>query len=737
MTRFCWLLAAAVSVTTPGAASLMELADSGQWERLLLVANRRADQLPLQPEEALLAAAAARAVGDRPAELRHLRRAAEGGSLQDIARLELAEALLASDPAQALDLALPFLAAARTRPMREAAVAVAAAALPAGVGAGARSAVERALRTLPTELKRQLELGLARADADGGRARLARLLHASTGDLVALAAARGLQGLGDLTVEERWLVARSLFDHALYREAEPLLAGLDGAASRAVPSWEVAFLAGRCAFREGRWEEAAARYRVALTRARDGERRAELDIHLARSLELAGRLDDAVEPAVRAVMARPSDDRRLFLARLRLRLEQPEQAISGIARLSGRSARARGELLLAAWELRHQRWQAARRRLEAVHSGPARGPAAVLAAGLALDAGDASSAVRTLDAAAAGLDPFWAERARAQLARLDPARLDEWRNGCAADLAAADAAARRRVLARWAALEPDPEALARLQREVGEAAGLHGSGPEPSFPDGLAGTLWRAGLRGGAARWDPSGFPRRSPAEALWTAEQLLEHGAPERGLRAADAAWRMAGADLPARAYPERLQRALHPLPFPEQTWSAAVASEVPWTLVAGVAREESRWQAAAISSVGARGLMQLMPATAGEAAARHGLPPPNLEDLFDPELSLSLGAHELGRLYRAFSSQPAPVAAAYNAGEAQARVWLAECGEPCPSERYLASISFGVTSRYVRDVLAAAASYGDLYGARPPRAAGPAAGQEQPAAPPGLSGR
>jgi soluble lytic murein transglycosylase len=133
----------------------------------------------------------------------------------------------------------------------------------------------------------------------------------------------------------------------------------------------------------------------------------------------------------------------------------------------------------------------------------------------------------------------------------------------------------------------------------------------------------------------------------------------------------------------------------------------------------------------------MQLMPATADGVAALHGLPPPSLERLFEPELSLELGARELGRLYRAFESQPAPAAAAYNAGEAQARLWLAECGAPCPSERYVVSISFSVTSRYTRDVLAAAATYGELYGARPPLASDRAVEQGLPAAAAVINGR
>jgi tetratricopeptide (TPR) repeat protein len=332
---------------------LVELADSGQWERLLLVANRRAEQLPLQPEEALLAASAARVVGDLPAELRHLRQAAEGGPLADVARLELAEALVGSDPAQAIDVALPYLLRAETRPMQESAVAVAAEALSGGVDATARAAVERSLRGLPVEDRRRLEFALARADAAGGRARLVHLLQASTADRVALDAARALQAHGNLAAEERWLVAKSLFQHALYREAEPILEGLDGAASRAIPSWEVAFLTGRCAFREGRFDEAAARYRVAVTRAAGAERRAEMELHLARAHELAGRLDEAVEGAVRAVATRPDDDRRCSWP---ARIQSAGQAEAGIEQLRGRSARARRAA--AHLRPRQQRWEA-------------------------------------------------------------------------------------------------------------------------------------------------------------------------------------------------------------------------------------------------------------------------------------------------------------------------------------------------------------------------------------------
>ena len=49
----------------------------------------------------------------------------------------------------------------------------------------------------------------------------------------------------------------------------------------------------------------------------------------------------------------------------------------------------------------------------------------------------------------------------------------------------------------------------------------------------------------------------------------------------------------------------------------------------------------------------MQLMPATAAAVAARQGVPAPSPEELFDPALSLQLGAAELGRLMVAFNGR------------------------------------------------------------------------------------
>ncbi|MEL7060923.1 MAG: lytic transglycosylase domain-containing protein [Acidobacteriota bacterium] len=79
---------------------------------------------------------------------------------------------------------------------------------------------------------------------------------------------------------------------------------------------------------------------------------------------------------------------------------------------------------------------------------------------------------------------------------------------------------------------------------------------------------------------------------------------------------------------------------------------------LLAAVARAESAYRPDAVSPKGARGLMQLMPAT----AERFGMRP---EQAFDPRLALDAGARYLKWLARRFDDDLTHVLAAYNAGE------------------------------------------------------------------------
>jgi len=248
------------------------------------------------------------------------------------------------------------------------------------------------------------------------------------------------------------------------------------------------------------------------------------------------------------------------------------------------------------------------------------------------------------------------------------------------------------------------------------------------LPHGLAGELWRLGLVHEAVVWDPAGFPRHVAAETRWTAARFLEQGVPWRAIRAADGAWHQLGAEMPLRALPADLRRAAFPLPGAALVREAAAGAGIDWSLLAAVVREESRWDPRAQSAVGARGLAQLMPATAQGVAARLGRPAPDPDELFEPGTNLVLAAAELGRLLELFGGRRAPAVAAYNAGEAQARLWLTQCGGAgCTDGRYVAGITFAATRAYTAEVLAAAAAYAEL---------GSDGGSERTAAPTPVNG-
>ncbi len=72
-----------------------------------------------------------------------------------------------------------------------------------------------------------------------------------------------------------------------------------------------------------------------------------------------------------------------------------------------------------------------------------------------------------------------------------------------------------------------------------------------------------------------------------------------------------------------------------PPRTWRR-LAPEI----VYGVVRQESLYRIDAVSNAGARGLMQLQPATARSTARYYKRPAPALTDLFDPYINTALGA-------------------------------------------------------------------------------------------------
>jgi hypothetical protein len=102
----------------------------------------------------------------------------------------------------------------------------------------------------------------------------------------------------------------------------------------------------------------------------------------------------------------------------------------------------------------------------------------------------------------------------------------------------------------------------------------------------------------------------------------------------------------------------ALRPLPYSDIVYPVSMKHNVDWRLVAAVIQAESSFNPDAVSPVGARGLMQLMPAT----AADYGV---TLKNIDDPESNVEAGVQHLKMLSRLYDGDIPLIAAAYNAGQ------------------------------------------------------------------------
>ena len=130
---------------------------------------------------------------------------------------------------------------------------------------------------------------------------------------------------------------------------------------------------------------------------------------------------------------------------------------------------------------------------------------------------------------------------------------------------------------------------------------------------------------------------------------------------------------------------------------------------LVAGIIREESLYDPRALSAVGAKGLMQLMPKTASRLAKQLNLPKLRSEDLFNGDLNIRLGVHYVGELLEQYQGNLAYAVAAYNAGPHNVARWIAKYGNMEPDE-FVELISFKETRGYVKRVLTSYRAYHHL---------------------------
>jgi peptidoglycan lytic transglycosylase len=130
---------------------------------------------------------------------------------------------------------------------------------------------------------------------------------------------------------------------------------------------------------------------------------------------------------------------------------------------------------------------------------------------------------------------------------------------------------------------------------------------------------------------------------------------------------------------------------------------------MAAGLIRQESVFNPNAVSRVGARGLMQVMPATGQQISKKQGGGTITAADLFNPSLNVKLGMNYLAQMLGQFG-RIEYAAAAYNAGPGRAQRWISERGG-LDIEDWIESIPFSETRGYVQGVLRYSANYRRLY--------------------------
>jgi soluble lytic murein transglycosylase len=131
------------------------------------------------------------------------------------------------------------------------------------------------------------------------------------------------------------------------------------------------------------------------------------------------------------------------------------------------------------------------------------------------------------------------------------------------------------------------------------------------------------------------------------------------------------------------------YPLAFKDIVTKCAQAQKIDPFLIMAIMREESRFQRDVVSTAGALGLMQLMPATARSMAnIKHN------EELFDPEKNIRLGTNYFAKLLVQFKLSPYAVAA-YNAGPHNVERWLAM--GYLDEDEFTEDIPFSETKNYV----------------------------------------
>lgn len=182
-----------------------------------------------------------------------------------------------------------------------------------------------------------------------------------------------------------------------------------------------------------------------------------------------------------------------------------------------------------------------------------------------------------------------------------------------------------------------------------------------------------------------------NPVDYELLSELTNKYTSPDVGVRVGKAGLQK-GVVAPGAAYPV-LNPAISRKPDVERAFVLAIT------------RQESEFNPRAQSPVGARGLMQFMPATARNEARLRGMPYQQSWLTDDPAYNMTLGGLHLDTLLKQFGGSYIMTAAAYNAGPSRPNQWARDYGDPRTGQidpiDWVEFVPFSETRNYIQRVL------------------------------------
>ena len=151
--------------------------------------------------------------------------------------------------------------------------------------------------------------------------------------------------------------------------------------------------------------------------------------------------------------------------------------------------------------------------------------------------------------------------------------------------------------------------------------------------------------------------------------------------------------------------------------TLNASVSSNL-WSLAHGISRQESSFNPYAISHAGARGMMQLMTATAREQAGKMGVDFNSYRLLTDPNYNVMIGSAYFQRMLNIWDGSIPLAVASYNAGSGNVGKWVRQYGDPRGQVdvlKWIEAIPYSETRAYVQRVIENSVVYDSMRGPQP----------------------